>query len=417
MGIHSCGVISLMIHYIDAVIGSLIIGFIEILSCLIESVEMINILWDSISSMVEFAAIFNIFIKAASSRSSSWISRRLPLPLDTFDDFASLRIDSAKGVHLTILWSLLLTTYFDLIGWQLAGAHVLICRRMHHVLLVNCWSDINILRVSNDDLIMSLMLTNISRVLLSILSHILKFACIIASVLRIILLLILSRSGVPSSRSHLGMFDTASSALLRGPCLSILLDIMDVLLWCFDRILELLRNYLSCNMYLWSLWRRRKHVVWLFSRNALFGCHIFRGLPLESLIHLSRRCRIILRLSRSSGIFLCCLLIFLSCHHLFKLIFVLLSEYASSLFSFGYQIIWCCMIVKSILFDIRFAFFNINVIIFSEEIHNVCINWYWILAKDYPFLLIRVNLVVPRMVANIFNGVSPWRVWVKYHLK
>ena len=103
MGIHSCRVISLMIHYIDAVISSLIIRFIEVLSCLIESVDMIKILWDSISSMVEFAAILNIFIKAASSRSSSWISRRLPLPLDTFDDFASLRIDSAKGVHLTIL--------------------------------------------------------------------------------------------------------------------------------------------------------------------------------------------------------------------------------------------------------------------------------------------------------------------------
>ena len=417
MSIHSCRVISLMIHYIDAVISSLIIRFIEVLSCLIESVDMIKILWDSIPSMVEFAAIFNIFIKAASSRSSSWISRRLPLPLDTFDDFASLRINSAKGVHLTILLSLLLTAYFDLIGWQSTGAHVLICRRMHHVLLVNCWGDINILGISNDDLIMSLMLTNISRVFLSIFSNIVKLACIIGSVLRIILLLILSPVRVASSMSHLGMLDTASSALLRGPCLRILLDIMDVLLWRFDRILKLLRNYLSCNMYLWPLWRRWKHVVWLFSRNALFSYNIFRRLPLESLIHLSRRCRIILRLSRSSGIFLCCLLIFLSCHHLFKLIFVLLSEYASSLFSFGYQIIWCCMIVKSILFDIRFAFFNINVIIFSEEIHNVCINWYWILAKDYPFLLIRVNLLVPRMVANIFNGVSPCWVWVKYHLK
>lgn len=113
----------------------------------------------------------------------------------------------------------------------------------------------------------------------------------------------------------------------------------------------------GCDMSLSSMWYRVRLV------NIL----LVTILRLLILLIISSSC-ILSRNSNFSNIscwrwcFVGCFL-FLTCHHLHELIFILLSKDTSSLFSFGYKIIRSCQIIESISLYVSFTFFNFNAIV------------------------------------------------------
>ena len=109
----------------------------------------------------------------------------------------------------------------------------------------------------------------------------------------------------------------------------------------------------------------------------------------------------------------CSLFLLFSSHHLFKFIFVLLSENASPLLSFGDKIVTCSQIIEPIFLDVRLTLIQINIVIFLEEVHDLLIYWYLVPSNDNTRFFLWHNLIVPWMSSDILNCKSISRIWVQ----
>ena len=104
-------------------------------------------------------------------------------------------------------------------------------------------------------------------------------------------------------------------------------------------------------------------------------------------------------------------LLFLS-EHLLKLVFILLSENASSLLSLRDEVVRSCQVVELVPNDAVRALFRIYAIVFYEKVHDIFVDRDWVLA-DYDALFFnRSYLIVPWMISDILDCITLRWVWI-----
>jgi hypothetical protein len=84
---------SLLVHQIHL----LIFRVVKILGCLIKHMNLVDVI--HIDLLLHILSELDILIKASPSRPCSWISRSLPLSLDTLYDFPCLWVNSSEWIH------------------------------------------------------------------------------------------------------------------------------------------------------------------------------------------------------------------------------------------------------------------------------------------------------------------------------
>ena len=138
-------------------------------------------------------------------------------------------------------------------------------------------------------------------------------------------------------------------------------------------------------------------VLWLLT--------VFVGWCKISLLYRGHRC-----FGRSSSLLLIflvigriCFLFVFAHHHVFEVIFVLLSKYASSFLSLRYQIVRSSEIIEFVLYNVRSALVDVDVVVSIQQLHYLFINNYLISAYDDSFLFVGVDLIVPWMSSYVFN--------------
>lgn len=103
---------------------------------------------------------------------------------------------------------------------------------------------------------------------------------------------------------------------------------------------------------------------------------------------------------------------FLLAHHVLELVLVLLSENACSFLPLRYQVITGCQVIKLVPQKVLSAFFEVDVVVTVEQVHDVLVDWNWIPANKDSFLLKWLDLIVPRVRSNVFNSVPLRGIWV-----
>lgn len=159
----------------------------------------------------------------------------------------------------------------------------------------------------------------------------------------------------------------------------------------------------------------------------IIGMHIDSVLTISPLLSWSLSSRLSLlnwynTLSNNRLLFLLRCSLFLSLllfftHHLFELVFVLLSEDACSLLSFGNKVVRSGQIVEFVPLDIVFASFDVNLVVLVEKLHDVHVDWNRVLTYNYAILFIWIHLVVPWMASDVFNCSPLGRIRVEDNIE
>lgn len=102
------------------------------------------------------------------------------------------------------------------------------------------------------------------------------------------------------------------------------------------------------------------------------------------------------------GLFLLFTVLF--AHHLFELVFVLLTEDAGSLLSLRNQVVRRGVVVESVSLHVRLALFHVDIVVLFEQLEDFRNHGDDVAAHDDALLLVRLNLVVPRMGSDVFDG-------------
>lgn len=100
--------------------------------------------------------------------------------------------------------------------------------------------------------------------------------------------------------------------------------------------------------------------------------------------------------------------------HLLEFVFVLLSEDASPFLPLGDEVVRRGQVVELVSANVILALLQVNLVVALQQLHDLGVDWNFVLADDDALLLIGSNLVVPRVFADVLDGVALGRVRIQY---
>lgn len=68
---------------------------------------------------------------------------------------------------------------------------------------------------------------------------------------------------------------------------------------------------------------------------------------------------------------------------------------------------------KLVAFDFLLATLDVNLVVTLENLEDVHVDGYGILADDYTCLLLRLDLVVPRVISDVLDSEALGRIWIQ----
>ena len=97
------------------------------------------------------------------------------------------------------------------------------------------------------------------------------------------------------------------------------------------------------------------------------------------------------------------LLLLLLAKHIFELIFVLLSEYSSSLLSLGNKVVGSSDVVEFVFLYVGLTFFYVKAVVFLKQLHYFGVYLNLVPSYNDAWLLNWLDLIVPRVGSNVLD--------------